>query len=383
MPEPLLYMKAMGVAGIASTAFVLAICLLRRSVNTNWLNTACVVGIGVGLTIGYALLSLNLSWPPTSGLDRLLTIVVPVTLGIELIVGFGRVPRAVAWVLRVGLSLAIPRILLHNSVYLSGAGDWTLWQTSITIVGSGVLLALVWSLLCCLSQRSGGISIPFAICLAIQCAGISVMLAGYIKGGAAAIPLVAALMGASLAVRAFTKYASGPVDVHSPEKFVVPAIVSVGVVGLFSLLFIGRFFGEISTVPVLAILTTPLLCWLSEISQVRNRKPWFVAAFRLILVAIPLVVVLVAAKQEFDREMAPLLGQEMKEHKYRGPGVNGTVEFPFGSIAVPSGLRRFGHISNHRRATSSSSHVATTVDPAEACAGDFQGMTLVSNEIGA
>ena len=56
MPEPLLYMEAMGVAAIASTVLVLVMISLRRSVNTTWLNAACVVGIGLGLAIGYAVL---------------------------------------------------------------------------------------------------------------------------------------------------------------------------------------------------------------------------------------------------------------------------------------------------------------------------------------
>ena len=51
----------------------------------------------------------------------------------------------------------------------------------------------------------------------------------------------------------------------------------------------------------------PLLCWVTEIPLLRNRKPWIVGTVRLTLVAIPLVVVLVAAKRDFDRDMAPLL----------------------------------------------------------------------------
>lgn len=119
---------------------------------------------------------------------------IPAVLGVELIAGFNRVPRVVAWVLRISLSLATPRILLHGSVYLSSSGDWTSWRAGATIVVCGLGLALLWSLLSWLSSRSGGLSISFALCLAIQCSGVAVMLAGYIKGGAAAIPLVATLL---------------------------------------------------------------------------------------------------------------------------------------------------------------------------------------------
>ena len=57
------------------------------------------------------------------------------------------------------------------------------------------------------------------------------------------------------------------------------------------------------------MLLSPLLCWVTEIPQLRQRKPWLVGLLRLVLVAIPLLVVLAAAKRDFDRDMAPLLGK--------------------------------------------------------------------------
>jgi predicted MFS family arabinose efflux permease len=87
----------------------------------------------------------------------------------------------------------------------------------------------------------------------------------------------------------------------------VPALLGVGVVGLVSLLLIGRFFGRLSTVSALVLLVAPLACWATEIPLLRTRKKWIVELVRLVLVAIPLIVVLILAKQEFDREMAPLL----------------------------------------------------------------------------
>ena len=314
MPEPLLYWKAMGIAAAASVVVVLVMLALSRSINETRLNVACVFGIGIGLVIGNAVLALNLSWPPRSGLDRLLMIVVPAVLGVELIAGFNRVPRIAAWLLRISLSLATPRILLNGSVYLSSSGDWTAWRAGATIVVCGLGLALVWSLLSWLSRRSGGLSISFALCLAIQCSGVAVMLAGYIKGGAAAIPFVATLLAVSLALRVVAKYAASRVEIDKPNGFVAAGIVGVGVVSLFSLLFIGRFFGDISTGPALTILLAPLLCWTTELPPLRNRKPLFVASCRLALVAIPLLVVAIAAKREFDREMSPLLGKASKNN---------------------------------------------------------------------
>lgn len=298
----------MGIAAATSAVVVLAMLSLRRSISESWLNVTCVFGIGLGLAAGYAVLALNLSWLPRSALDRWLMIVLPAVLGVELIAGFNHIPRVAAWILRISLSLATPRILLHGSVYLTSSGDWTSLQAGTMVVVCGLGLALVWSLLSWLSRRSGGLSISLSLCLAIQCSGVIVMSAGYIKGGAAAIPLVGVILAVSIALRVVTKYAAHRVEIDKLDGFVATGIIGVGVVSLFSLLFIGRFFGGISTGPALTMLLAPLLCWATELSTLRNRKPWFVGSVRLALVATPLLVVLIAAKRDFDREMSPLLG---------------------------------------------------------------------------
>lgn len=303
MPEPLLYLKAMGAAAIASMMIVLAMVMARRNASTNWLHLSCVLGIGLGLVVGYGVVSLNLVWPPMKGLDRFLTIIVPLTLSVELIAGFQFVPRWGAWLLRMSLAATIPRVLLHGSVYLSGSTDgWTPWQADAALVVFGAMLGSVWGLLAWLSQRSPGTSIPLALSLSILCAGLTVMMAGYIKGGVAAFPLVATLVATTIGARLMAKRSA------VLANFEALAIVGVGVVGLFGLLFLGRFFGRLSTGSALAMLLAPLLCWVTEMPRLRHRKPWFVGTLRLLLVAIPLLVAFAAAKRDFDRDMAPLLG---------------------------------------------------------------------------
>jgi hypothetical protein len=302
MPDPQLYLQAMLTAAIASAISVLAMASLKRSAGMTWLNSACVVGIGVGLSAGYHVLALRLTWPPVSGLNRFLTIVIPAAVAIELAAGFESVPHWFAWSLRLGLAATIPRILLHNSVYLSDSDfTWPLWQASLILVGCGVLVAALWSLLTWLNQRSSGVSIPLALSLTIQCAGITIMLAGYIKGGAAAFPLAATLAATTGGTWLISKRSG------TSPRICNPAIIGIGVVGLSGLLLIGRFFGELSTTSALTMLLAPLLCWVTETPWLRNRKPWLVGLIRLVLVAIPLLWVLAEAKSDFDRDMAPLL----------------------------------------------------------------------------
>jgi len=316
MPDPLLYLKATATAAIVSVVFILTMAKSRRSPGDTWLNSACVLGIGFSLYTGYHVLSWRLVWPPSNGLDRLLTIVLPAALGLELVAGFQSVPRWLAWLFRMSLAATTSRILLHDSVYLTGTdGRWTFPQSATVLLVSGVLLASLWSLLSWLSRRSPGVSIPFALGLTTQCAGVTVMMAGYIKGGAAAFPLTAALVAAGIAVWLVARRS------ETPTEFDSAATVGIGVVALFGLLFIGRFFGELSDGESLALFLAPLLCWVTEIPFFRNRKPVIVGAARLTMVAIPLVVVLVAAKRDFDRDMAPLLVD-------RGPAGLSTLDTP-------------------------------------------------------
>ena len=80
MPEPLLYLKATTIAAIASALFVLAMTSASRPASAKWRESASILGIGLGLALGFYVLSWRWVWPPANGLDRLLTIVVPADL---------------------------------------------------------------------------------------------------------------------------------------------------------------------------------------------------------------------------------------------------------------------------------------------------------------
>ena len=302
MPEPLLYLKAMGAAAFVSAMVVLALAGVRRPATAMRLSVASILALGIGLAVGYFVLSLQLAWPPRNGLDRFLLLIVPAAFVIELLAACDRSPRWIVWLVRMIFATIIPRVLLHDSVYLSGAENgWPLWQQCLTVLVSGVLVAGVWVLLSRLSERSPGVSIPLALCAAIQCAGLTVMLAGYIKGGAAALPFVATLAATAISSSLIAKRSDESI------KNGMSAILGIGVVGLFGLMFIGHYFGRLSTGNAILIMWAPLLCWATELPQRRHRNPWIVGSLRLVLVAIPLATVLFMAKCDFDRDMAPLL----------------------------------------------------------------------------
>jgi len=336
MPDPSLYLKALIAAAGSSAVIVLVFRLILRKTVCSVAPVAPVLAFCAGLLAGYRVLEFEWSWPPANALNRFLMMVLPATVILELLVGLaetvcfgakvsnktrfdespmpepspaqsaGRVLRIPVTALRLSLFFFLGPILLHGSVYLQdgGRGNPEAWTPLISVMmlcGSVGLLTLTVILLNRLSQRSAAVSVPLSLALAILSAGIATMLAGYIKGGAASIPLAAALIGTSVASPLLVSF------VRSSRGDVLHGTIVIGVVGLFSLLCIGRFFGQVSGLSAIVIYLSPLLCWISEIPQWRLKAVWQVSSVRLIAVCIPLATVLIVAKSNFDQKMAPLL----------------------------------------------------------------------------
>lgn len=299
MPDPVLYTQAMFVAAIVSTLSVLTMGWAGRLVTARAINGITLVGLVSGLCAGYRVLQLRVSWPPANGLSRLLSIVLPLVFLVELVGLWSRVAPWGRWCFRLALILSVPRILLHDSVYLRGAdGQWTPPQALALLLISSLSLATVWWLLTILANHSPG-SVSLALALACQTTALTVMLAGYVSGGAAALPVTASLVATSLAASLLTRHRA------------FEGMIGVGTVLLFGLLFVGRFFGGLSTPQALTIFTAPLLCWVSEIPALRKRSSWQVAALQITVVLVPLAIVVVLAKHNFDRHTAPLLSTTM------------------------------------------------------------------------
>ena len=254
-----------------------------------------------------------------NAINRFLTIVLPAAVIIELISGFASIPTLSEarrlkdagllsfslLILRIGFFASIGRILLHNSVYLGVspniAGTWSGWQIFILLTASAVLLMATWLLLSNLAKRNGPSSVAASLSLSIMTAGISIMLAGYIKGGVAALPFAASLIGV-VSISQFLRS-----DERSDDGQSMQGTIGTGVTTLFSLLWIGYFFGQLPVIDSVIIFFAPVLCWVSEFSFFRalNCRRRFL--LRLIVVIIPLLTQLTIAKLAFDHKLAPLL----------------------------------------------------------------------------
>jgi len=292
MPDPLVYLQAFVIVASASALVALALGWRLRLPNPMLVDGIGVTSIAIGQAVGIYWLRLPIGWPPASALDRYLVVVLPAVMAVELIAAFPKFPTRGVLALRLMLAASIARVLLHDSVYLE---EWAAWQTFVALVSCAALVVGVWLSLARLAERSPGISLPLAIALAIQGAGVSIMLAGYIRGGAAAMVTTAALLGTTLACARGAK--------RMPQT----TLVAFGVVSLCSLLIIGVFFGRLPVASALALLMSPALCWLTEFGGCRNRSVFVVGIIRLTIVAVVVIMVVLVAQRKFEREFRPLL----------------------------------------------------------------------------
>src|SRR5207253_444659 len=127
--------------------------------------------------------------------------------------------------------------------------------------GLAAALAGEWVLLLWLTRRQPGRAVPLSV--AVACAGtaIALMMSGYASGGPLATPLAGAVVGALAASLALK------------GEFTLDGVLGLGVVGLFALLVIGRFFGELTWTNAALLFFAPLLCWLPELPAARRVKP--------------------------------------------------------------------------------------------------------------
>jgi hypothetical protein len=292
MPDPITIVMAMAVAA-ASAAVLLLVCGWPwRSEHFSHVDAGWVLGLGVGFFVGAWVLGNRPHWPLREDQDRLLGLVLPAVVIVELLAAFPRVPRWLTWPLRAAVVLGVAPVLVYGSTYLSdqngpGTAEWSTVQAALILGGLAAFLATVCSLLALLSSRAPGAS-P-AVCLAITsaAAAVTVMLSGYATGGQDGLPLGAALAGAALTVSVLKWSSRGRLP------------LGVAVVGLYSLLVIGRFFGELSSAHAILLFAGPLLAWLPELPVLRRLPRWARNLARVLLVALLVSAILIAVGRKF------------------------------------------------------------------------------------
>jgi len=220
-----------------------------------------------------------------------------------------------AWLPRLAVAALAGRILLHDTIYItdlsgSGSRQWSPEETWIILGTLAAALGGVWFLLAWLTQRESGRSVPMAV--AIACAGttLAMMMSGYASGGPLAMPLAGAVVGAIVA----------SFILKSGEN--VSGVLGFAVVGLFALLVMGHFFGELTWTNAALLFFAPVLCALPELPTLRRVKPTLRAILGLALTAVPVAIALALAQQKMTEDSAPPSGdsQEPRLEDYMNIG---------------------------------------------------------------
>jgi hypothetical protein len=256
----------------------------RRSASWTW-------AIGTGVLAASGANDQWPSWPAHEDRARFLTLLVPLILVVDTLASTSRSRRA-AWIMRVGLAAVVGPILLHHSVYLAdlngpNSAEWSSAQTTMVLCGLAALLALVWSMLSRLQSRTSIPAVMWVLALDALATAVTVMLSGYYRAGLLGLGLAAAIAGATLA-----SYIAQPQSTASGS-------LGMSVIGVFAVVLVGRFFGTLPTGLAACLLLAPALAWTVELPRLRTLSLAWRSAGRLACVAVPLVVVMVVARQKF------------------------------------------------------------------------------------
>jgi hypothetical protein len=295
MPDPLQILEAMALSGGASALVLLVFRWTWRSPRPARAAVGEVVGIGAGFALGCWWLGVRPHWPPREDLDRLLIIVLPAAGAVELVIALLRRPAWIGWALRFIVAAGAAPALLYGSIYLTdaagpGTRQWMLPQAVAILLALAGALAANWALLALLVRRTASHSVTIGV--AVSCAGAAaiVMLSGYATGGEIGLPFAAGLAGVTVA----------SLGISGGTKSV--AALGMGVVGLFGLLAMGRFFGELHLNLACLIFFAPLLAWLPELPYAVRLNGRVRAFARVVLTVVPVAVALALAVRDFAHE---------------------------------------------------------------------------------
>jgi hypothetical protein len=299
MPDPILIGKAF--AASATAAFVIAL-LVGRDSRVSVAGAGRALAVVIAMYAGLSILGLLPHFPPREALDRLLLIVLPAALVAEAIAS---IAKRFGWIARATVAVLAAPVLLWDSLYITGQGGsrppaWSPGQMWLIFAALGVLLMAYWTILCRLAPRAGERLALGCVSGAVLGTGVVIMLSGYATGGQVGMPLAAGLGGVALG----SLLAKG----NSSTK----GALGIGIVGLFGLLLIGRFFAGLTSLNAALLFAAPLVGFLPELLPARLRVH---SAWRLGLAAIPVVLALVIAQHKFAAESAS-----------PGSGTEGSVE---------------------------------------------------------
>lgn len=296
MPDPLLLAQAFAASALTAAVAVLIFGWPWRASHRRRTSLGLMLGMGGAIAVACLLLTIRPHLPPREDRDRLLLVLLPALFVVETLAALGMRPSFVC-PLRLLVAASAAPILLYDSVYVAdvagpGTRQWTPSQAALVFIALGAVLSALWCLLAWLVRRTESRAVPLSVALSCLGSAATVMLSGYASAAGIGVALAAALTGSTLAML-----------VLSPRPN-LNGVLALGVVGLFALLVVGRYFGELSLGHAVTLLLAPLLCWLPEMPYVNRLGSHGRDVVRVALTTVPIALALTLAYQQFVRDLA-------------------------------------------------------------------------------
>lgn len=340
MPDPgLVCRAALGAFAVAAVLGAVGTAVSRRQPALS--AVAVMTAFAWGVAAGLFLLRGAPSLPPTTGLDRLLVILLPVALAIEIEAAVSRVGGVWPTAERGCVALLSVPVLLHGSVWMEGG------MPMVVILAAALFLWASWEGIAGEVRGSADPIVGVVTSLSLVAAGLSIAMAGWIRGGLVALPLAAALAGALLAERSGLPvgHVGGGADAP-PCPSGLAGLTAAGFVALFGVVVVGRCFGRLGSAAALLVLLAPLSTVVVPgigrmLPDSGGRRVLCSARYRILLALVPLVIVVLVEKADFDARLGRLLGGTPAV-----PGAANAVDspgsFPVSLARTPGSTNRRG-----------------------------------------
>lgn len=312
MPDFGLMAQSLMVSAIAAGLTLLLIAGFGRGASPVRERAGWLAGLAAGIYTGCSVLDEWPRLPAPEDRDRFLVVLLPLTLAAEGVAAWARrgwLARLPRW----GVAAAAAPILLHHSTYLAdldgpGSAQWSPVLAAAILLLLGASLACQWELMARFQLRSSRPTVAAVLALALLAAGITVMLSGYYRGGLFALPMAGAMAGATAAAWAQAGGMHSRLPKQEAPAAASPAgaepAVGIGIVGLFTVLAIGRFFGSLPDGAMIGLFAAPLLAWTADLAPIRKLPPLSRAMVGIVAVMVPLVVIVVRAQIDFTAALA-------------------------------------------------------------------------------
>lgn len=280
MPDMLVLLEATAVAAIVG--LVVGMLGSRKSSAPALVNFRLTLAVAAGLLLGSLVLKGLPNFPPTEDRDRLLLLLLPLVALAQLTSDLlARWPIA-KWLCHGGVAFSSLPILLHGTNYLGSEPT----KPVLVLAGIAALLWLYWSLMTPLAKHVPG-WVGVSMVLSAFASGVAILLSGYMSAGLLGFVLGAGLAGVTLATW-----------ICKTDEYPV----GIAIVGNFSLVAMGAYFGTLPIWVAATLLFAPLLLWTMELPGICRLPRAARVLASLVCVTVPLGGAVARSMQSFQQD---------------------------------------------------------------------------------